>query len=190
MHSVKLAAFSTDKRNNSNTRICPLYCVNFRPSHPSEKDHCIMSKAATTKKDNSNLDQNAICRAAKARRKNSPKKSGRNAVDGFTIRAAKQDRREKMQALKEQKQLGLTINSCIDAVFTGADHSGMCELYSTEKERFGDDSLPVPVRFSDHVRSKAQDEIADWCVKNPGKYEYKYESGNLILVNTMFIKQG
>ncbi len=146
-----------------------------------------MSKAATTKKDNSNLDQNTIRRAAKARRKNSPKKS---VVDGFTIRAAKQDQRDRHRELKEQKQLGITINSCIDAVFTGADHSGMCVLYSTEKVQLGDDGLPVSARFSDHVRSKAQEEISDWCVKNPGKYEYKYESGNLILVNTMFIKQG
>lgn len=171
-----------------------------------------MSKSSATKEKNtSGLDQNAIRRAAKARRKNTPKK---NNTPGFSIREAKKERalnlREQREEarrvaieLRAKKQLGLAINECINAVFAGADRTGLCILYSTEKPQYlmnedGTDyqyddnghKILLEPKYSNAVRYQARIEIIDWCEKNPGKYTCQHDGNELALANLMFVKKG
>lgn len=162
-----------------------------------------MSKTATKEKNNAGLSQDEIRRAAKRRRKNTPKKS---TTPGFSIREAKKEQRERERqrreeerelrlAINDKKRRGILINQCIDAVFAGADRTGLCVLYSVEnngKEQRDENGDIVPPRFAMDVRAKAQQEIFDWCKANTGKYECRWGSakGELLLANIMFVKKG
>lgn len=152
-----------------------------------------MSKTATKEKNSSGLSQDDIRRAAKKRRKNAPKKA---VTPLFSIREAKKEQRERRLAIAEQKRQGILVNECIDAVFAGADRIGLCFLYPVEKEQRDVNDTVIPPRFDVEVRAKAQQEIADWCDKNPGKYECKLkynsktDTTELALANLMFIKKG
>ena len=179
-----------------------------------------MSKSATKEKNTTGLDQNAIRRAAKARRKNTPRK---NNTPGFSIREAKKERalnlREQREEarrvaieLRNKRLMGLLVNECINRVFAGADATGLCFLYPVEQTQYATgidksgnpchllndngDKIELPIRYTPEVRQQAQQEIADWCEKNLGKYECKLkydsktDSTTLALANLMFVKKG